>query len=394
MHCLGIDTDDVPRGDSWLCPAAIHTGAISNNDGGCFVVERIGTLETYHSSEAHGLNSTAFPSIYPQSLRFRPCESPANCKAISYPILAFNVIMLFILATFIQPSSGWLMATMAIIGYWQLVLASNPPNYPPDFSSASGTFLSAMGICYWFWRVSMRNTLNAFKELPLERAFWWGVGLWIGIESQNLFSKIPISRLVASDFQRPGAVTAIVILGAIALVAVLFQIIALRAIGMFKFFLLWYIAVALLFVILACIPGWQLRVHHYILAMLVMPALGTPTRMAAVLQGFMLGWFLDGIGKWGFDGLIQTDSEVRRLCSCQPASTDELQIRGDAPTGSVLPEILKNTTARLPETISWMPINSTVLNYAADAKLNITGWSLLVDDIERYRGNATGERTG
>ena len=218
--------------------------------------------------------------------------------------------MLFILAAIIQPPSGWLMATMAIIGYWQLVLISNPPDFPPDYSTASGTFLSAMGITYWFWRISMRKTLESFKELPLERAFWWGLGLWIGIESQNLFSKIPISRLVASDFQRPGAVTAIVILGAIALVAVFFQIIALRSIGILKFLLIWYIAVAVVFVILACIPGWVLRVHHYILAMLVMPALGTPTRLAALLQGFMLGWFIDGVGKWGFDGLVQSDAEV------------------------------------------------------------------------------------
>ena len=62
--------------------------------------------------------------------------------------------------------------------------------------------------------------------------------------------------------------------------------------------------------ILALLPGYSLRIHHYILALVILPGTAFPTRLSAIYQGLMLGLLLNGIAAFGWDPVVQTAAEV------------------------------------------------------------------------------------
>ena len=121
--------------------------------------------------------------------------------------------------------------------------------------------------------------------------------------------------------------------------------------------------------VLALLPDLQLRIHHYIFAMVFLPGTAFPTRLSAIFQGVLLGMFLNGAAAFGYDSILQTTAELLR----------------DATLGSEIPEFLTTAAtfnASIPfieQTLRWAPLpdNSTW-----------DGFSLLVDDVERYVGPA------
>lgn len=48
-------------------------------------------------------------------------------------------------------------------------------------------------------------------------------------------------------------------------------------------------------------------------ALIAFPVLSLPNRISLALQAFMLGLFLDGVGRWGWAGLIEQTSSVSIL---------------------------------------------------------------------------------
>ncbi|KAJ2955001.1 hypothetical protein NQ176_g11439 [Zarea fungicola] len=100
------------------------------------------------------------------------------------------------------------------------------------------------------------------------------------------------------------------------------------------------------------------------------------TRPSLLYQGLLVGLFINGIARWGFDSVLQTNGALQ----------------GDAQLGTLLPTI--HTPA-----INW--VNST----ATSAQSTITfkwdlpplddydGISILVNDVERYRSFFDDTRT-
>lgn len=96
------------------------------------------------------------------------------------------------------------------------------------------------------------------------------------------------------------------------------------------------------------------------------------TRPSAIFQGLLVGLFLQGAGRWGFDSILETVE----------------QLIGDGTFGTSLPVFLTNSTtfaaAATQGVISWMSIE--------DAAVSSEGWdgySLLVDDVVAQTGSAT-----
>lgn len=124
--------------------------------------------------------------------------------------------------------------------------------------------------------------------------------------------KIPIDRLVGSDIESErGALTALIIICIILLVIVVNQVRVIRKTGWLPHYLGWYIMGALLVVVLSQLPGLQFRLHHYVIAMVLMPGTAFPTRLSAIYQGFLLGMFLNGVAAFGLDSILQTAADVR-----------------------------------------------------------------------------------
>lgn len=284
---------------------------ISQSKGGCGSVSLIGNFTNFLPYTANGLSSIGFPSVFPLSFRFSKSTSLTHCEDMRMEALAFNVLITCILFLVLRPKSIVLYWSLVCIGFWHIVLFSQPRGSPPPLSTAFGTFLPVLFIAYAFWRLAFRFTLPAFKKATIEATIWYLGPFWVGVLDNITTSKIPIGRLTSSDLaKRSGAITALVIIIIIITIIVLNQIRVIRKTGWLPHYAGWYIAGGLVTLVIALLPGLQLRLHHYILSMVLLPGTGFPTRLSAIYQGYLLGIFLNGAAAFGLDSILQTTSEV------------------------------------------------------------------------------------
>ena len=102
--------------------------------------------------------------------------------------------------------------------------------------------------------------------------------------------------------------------------------------------------------------------------MVLMPGCAFVTRPSALFQGFLLGLFLDGAGRWGFASILQT-----------PAS-----LVGDGSNGSPLPILLTSATNFTADqaAIWWEAIPANLVG-------SWDGFAVIVDDVLAWTGTST-----
>ncbi|KXN83895.1 hypothetical protein AN958_00975 [Leucoagaricus sp. SymC.cos] len=365
----GGDANHTYRADSFICAAAIQAGVIPRSRGGCGSLRLVGNFTDFLPITANGLSSIGFPSVFPSSFRFLSTTTLSHCEDLRDDALAFNILITCALFLVLRPKPIILFWSLVCIGFWHVVLFSQPMGPPPKIDVAFGTFLPALFIAYAFWRLAFRFVLPEFvAKAPLESCVLYLSGYWVGVLYNLTIDKIPISRLLASDInKRPGGLVAFIIILVIVVALVINQIRVIRKTGWLPYYAMWYIFGGLVIMVMALLPGLQLRLHHYIIPMALLPGTAWPTRLSAIYQGLLLGMFLNGGAAFGFDSILQTPEELKQ----------------DAPMGSVLPTFLSNSTnfnASIPL------VNQTIFWDALP-----TGWdgfSLLVDDVQRYAGSA------
>ncbi|PAV22276.1 LCCL domain-containing [Pyrrhoderma noxium] len=366
----GGDDNRTYRGDSFICSTAVHAGLFKDSHGGCGSLELTGNFTDFLSLTAHGLTSAPFPTVFPLSFRFSSTSLYTHCMDLRNYALAFNILVTAFLFLVLRPKPIFLYWSLVCIGFWHISIFSEPQGYPPPLSTAFGIFLPTLFVAYAFWRLAFRFVLPAFSKAPLERSVWYLAAFWPGVLLNIVTEKIPIDRLVASDIENtPGALTSVIIIAIVLIVIVINQIRVIRKTGWLPHYVGWYIAGGLVTLVLSQLPGLELRLHHYILGMVIMPITAFPTRLSAIYQAFFLGMFLNGVAAFDFDSILQTAEELRR----------------DAAIGTVLPTFITNSTT-YNASIPW--INQTIAWDAIVDTADWDGFSLLVDDVERYTGAA------
>lgn len=89
------DGKRIYRGDSWICAAAQHAGALDGNRGGCGSLWLAGANTDYQGISRNGLESTAFNSTFPSSFYFEQSSSSSSgCEDTRERGYALNVVML------------------------------------------------------------------------------------------------------------------------------------------------------------------------------------------------------------------------------------------------------------------------------------------------------------
>jgi hypothetical protein len=140
-----------------------------------------------------------------------------------------------------------------------------------------------------------------------------------------------------------------------------------------------YLAIYGLFVgailLLLAVPGMNLRIHHYILAILLLPGTAFQNRPSLLYQGLLCGLFINGIARWGFDSILQTPGELL----------------SDAPQDSLLPKISAPVIGHSSITFTLGPVPPLDNNKNTPY---YDGISVLVNDVERYRGYADYDAEG
>ncbi|KAF8203711.1 hypothetical protein BJ912DRAFT_870968 [Pholiota molesta] len=364
----GGDSNRTYRGDSFICAAAIQAGIISTSKGGCGTLALTGNFTDFLPFYSHGLASIGFPTVFPSSFRFLDSTPLSHCSDMRDAALAFNVLITSALFILLRPKSIVLFWCLVCIGFWHVVLFSQPTGPPPELDVAFGTFLPVLYIAYAFWRLAFRFVLPAFRNAPVESCFLYLSGFWVGVLNNLTFDKLPLSRLTSSDLtKRSGAIATLVVLLVIITILAINQVRVIRKTGWLPYYAGWYIAGGLVTLVLALLPGLSLRLHHYIIPMIIIPGTAFPTRLSAIYQGLLLGLFVNGTAAFGFASILQTVSDLRQ----------------DAPIGTDLPVWL-TTAATYNASI---PFFNQTIQWAA----LIDGWdgfALLVDDVQRYAGPA------
>lgn len=132
-------------------------------------------------------------------------------------------------------------------------------------------------------------------------------------------------------------------------------------------------------VVLATIPNQTLRLHHYILGLVLLPGVGFKTTPGLLYQGLLSGLYVSGIARWDFDSIVQTVLQLNR---------------GDALNIGGLPELLAPVIGNLSSvasnvTLEWSDLGQTAIEAGVLGHHGWNGFSLIINDIEYYRGAAT-----
>lgn len=100
--------------------------------------------------------------------------------------------------------------------------------------------------------------------------------------------------------------------------------------------------------------------------MVLIPLTAFPTRASLIYQGILLGLFMNGAARWGFDSILQTPAELRR----------------DAALGSDLPSFDTTTIDAVTQMITWTPIPESLSS-------SWDGFALIINDVLRYSGQSS-----
>jgi hypothetical protein len=357
----GDNFRNIYRGDSFICGAAIHAGIIDDASGGCGTITLIGSQKKFPSSEGNGISSVGFNSSFPLSFTFdvTPTRKGSQCRDPQWRAFGVSIVFTVVLSLCTNSSALFFGSVFTSV-FFQTALASDPPDsttYDGVISAAVGRFLPAAFVALFIYRYFVRYTLWKLKA-PFERAFFWLGACLLGAIGNHTIEKIPISRLTSHDLQQqPGAITALILI-ILAIVGIaLVQAWAFRIEGRLTRYLAIHAILLASILLLIAIPRLNLRIHHYILALLLLPGTKLQTCPSLVYQGFLVGLFINGIDRWGFDSILQTATALR---------TDE-KLR------SLLP------------TIPTPLINRDNITFSLDLADGYDGIRALVNDVERFR---------
>lgn len=278
--------------------------------GGCAAVQLVGEHTSFVGTLAHGISSISFPSTFPLSYRIIPKSSLSHCSDLRLSALLFNILVTTFIFLVLRPKALTLFWSMVCIGFWHITFFSSPRGEPPPISDAFGFFLPTLFIAYAFWLHAFRYALPAFDSAPIERAVLYLIPFWCGALINVITASLPIDRFLVSDLNRPGAAGTFAAIAIIVVAILVNQIRVIRKTKWLPKYLAYYGIGALVLFVLSLLPGLTLRMHHYFFAIIFMAGTAFPTRLSAVYQAFLLGMFLEGASRWGFDSILQTVDEV------------------------------------------------------------------------------------
>ncbi|AET38974.1 uncharacterized protein Ecym_3493 [Eremothecium cymbalariae DBVPG len=364
------------RADSYPCASGIHAGIISPITGGCMRLSMSGAQTNFPSTDGHyGFGfSVNFDSFFPSSYKLK--EADGYTYGCNDPRLHVTIVNFFLgLPIFYLYETIIGYWTICIVGYWTLVLAMAPPFQIEPYNRLSinelwstgfGRLLPLCFVLYVFWHIAIRKLANGS---PLAKVLLWYPLFWVGILNNVTFDRLPIDRLTASDLkEQPGSIVGLAIIASIILVCTIIQMRALWKAGILARYIKLYAGLTVLFCVVGNMPGLNLRLHHYIIGILLIPACSTKGFSAYAFQGILVGIFISGIATWGFDSILETNYSI---------------LRGEA---GILPAPPKfHFDSNFPHQISWNFTNTT--SEYENRQNPLDGISLLINDVETYVGH-------
>jgi len=366
---LDSSTSRLYRGDSSICTSALHAGVISNAKGGCGILHHSGEKNNFENVTQNGIDSIPFMPHFPMSFMLtREVSSPGlsetksvQCFDIRWSLFAFSLLVTTVLSMVVTSAPVFYSAIYFIV-WLQISMASDPPtsSFYDAINIWTSRFVPGAFVGFVLYYFCVKYTLGGL-DAHLEKAVLWLGGCWVGALNTDTFDLIPISRLTPHDIQQqPGAATALFIIVTCLIAIVLLQAYCFRREGRFFPMLRLYSLFVLGVVLPAVVPYMKLRIHHDLLALLLIPGTSMQTRPSLLFQGILLGLYINGIARWGFGAILQT-----------PGSMLDGAKLGTVPP-VINPPLLGNQ-------------NQLVFSFP-DLPTHADGISVLVNDVLRFTG--------
>ncbi|CCE65217.1 hypothetical protein TPHA_0K00830 [Tetrapisispora phaffii CBS 4417] len=366
------------RADSFPCSAAVHAGIISPIIGGCARIAMDGSQINFPAREGkHGTGlSIVFNTFFPGSYTFKEVQEGimSGCYDPRFLVLLINIMFGLVVFYLYKGIVGYWIIT--IVGYWTIVLATDPPVVVDPHDSYSSYELISVGfqrllplgfVLYVMWKCSIKRTLE--EGSPLAKLLCWYPTFWLGVLNNVTFDRLPVDRLNATDLkEQAGALTAVLSILCTIITCAIIQAYSLWKSGRFQKYFKIYITLIISVVLLATLPGLNLRIHHYILGILLVPGCATRGTSAYLFQGILVGLILSGVARWDFASVVETDFAL---------------LRGEAGGSLEPPQFVFDSDES--HKISWNLHNTTSTDHTG----LIDGVSLLINDFEVYVGKNT-----
>jgi len=365
---------DVYRGDSFICGSAIHAGLVGDAQGGCGRVTLVGERTNYPSVERNDLASIGFDSYFPLSFAVSE-DTNLTCHRESRAALLLHSVLFTATLSLFTTSPSWFFFPIFLAGFLHVSFVSDQPYasfhnttvLPDHASTFAERFLPALFCAVVLYQTCIRRTLLGL-EAQIEKTLLWLGAFWFGALSNYTFGWLPLQRLRVHDLeQQPGAKLSLAIIVAVILLIAAQQIYyfwhegrLLRYLGLYGLFIL-----GILFCL--ALPAVELRIHHYVVGLLLLPGTSLQTRPSLLYQGLLVGLFVNGVARWGFASVLETPNALRG----DGAFTSLVPIIGT-------PLISLGTVADAVSTIffTWDP---------PPIAAHMNGVSVLVNDVERLR---------
>jgi hypothetical protein len=328
------DTNFSYRGDSKLCRAAIHSGALSSS-GGCTIL-RVGKSFAFFTGGGSGSGGniqTYNAPYFPYSLSFtKREESIGDCNSLQWPLLICLTIIIiigFILVPAIPYVITW--SAMCIFGYWYLVFTARGSDPFSSLTIGAGSFVSLAPLLFCIWKVCARVSIESAEHSLITLLIFYLFPFLAAIHMNLATIVVPDFSFDADAFsQGPKAIIFIIFL-LILILAVLIYAIRLifltisstssstagrivvdieRGIDLARrrrtiaFAALAYVfgIFILIFISVATRKHTSPHVHHSLLALALLPLTGSTKRPMLIAQAILCGILINGIAFWGIDG--------------------------------------------------------------------------------------------
>ena len=358
-----LDPSLIYRADSSICQAAIHAGVLTNSRGGSVVLRLLGTHSNFEAADRNGVRSVGFDADFPKAFSFVSLSSSEiGANDIRWPMLVFSVFATTLISIITRSAAAFFAPTFMIL-FMHVIFVSDQPELPTFaelLAVSAERFLPASLAAYVMYYFCVRPQLSDLTS-HLDKTVLWLGAAWFGALENYTLDHLPLRRLTPSDLRsQPGAVLALTTVVILILFIAVGQIYYLRQEGRLIRYLKVYTCMAGMLVCAAAIPGVHLRIHHYILGLLLLPGTAIQTRPSLLYQGLLVGLFINGVARWGFASILQTNAALRDV---------------DGPYGSPLPNVtavVASDASAVHFYWSWPP----------DA---YHGLSVLVNDVERHR---------
>lgn len=160
------------------------------------------------------------------------------------------------------------------------------------------------------------TTPRSLGTPSLSRVLLWVSGLWCGILENYTFANLPVDRLMVSDLNaRPEGWIVVIVFVLIIAAAIASQTYLIWRAGLFQRYIVVYVLLVLLLVGLGFVGaanGLELRIHHYVIGLVLVTGASTYTHLGLLYQGLLVGLYVNGVGRWGFDSTLESPSALAR----------------------------------------------------------------------------------